>query len=276
MARMAYYFDGSKCIGCHGCQVACKQWNQEKAVPTKFVDGYTNPPTLNTDTRMIMKYHENFEKDTVPQLFMLKHQCYHCGEPACVKVCPSGCLTKTAEGIVAADTAKCIACGYCRSACPFTIPTIGDHVNKCDMCLSRTQSGSAKEQTNIPACVKSCSAAALEFGERDKLVAQAKKRVEWLKGRGYQHANLYGEGFLGGLGIISVLTHKPVNYGLPENPSVPVEVTVWKDIFNPMGLLMLAGAFGMTVVHRLMQRGGDDSHSSKSDSTGSGKEDMKG
>ena len=38
--------------------------------------------------------------------------------------------------------------------------------------------------------------------------------------------------------------------------------------------MMLAGAFGMTVVHRLMQRGGEDSHSH--DQTGSGKEDIKG
>ena len=52
------------------------------------------------------------------------------------------------------------------------------------------------------------------------------------------------------------------------------ELTVWKDVFNPLGLLMLAGAFGMTVVHRLMQRGGEDSHSH--DQTGSGKEDIKG
>ena len=116
----------------------------------------------------------------------------------------------------------------------------------------------------------------MEFGDRDAMLAKANKRVEWLKSRGHKDANVYGATALGGLGIIPVLKYKPEHYGLPANPTVAAELTVWKDIFNPLGLLMLAGAFGMTVVHRLMQRGGDDSHSSHSDSSDSGKEDMKG
>jgi len=274
MARVAYYFDSSKCVGCHGCQISCKQWNQEKAVKTHFTAGYGNPPALSPDTRMIMRYYEGMEKDTNPMnLNFLKYQCFHCGDPACVKVCPSGALSKTENGIVAVDQDKCIACGYCHNACPFSIPSVGKYVNKCDMCLSRTQSGNDKERTSIPACVKTCPAGAMEFGDRTAMLAKAQKRVEWLKSRGYQDANVYEANSLGGLGIVPVLKYAPQQYGLPANPKIPVEVTVWKDFFNPLGLLMMAGAFGMTVVHRLMQRGQDDSHSSGKDANG-GKGDM--
>lgn len=274
MARQAYYYDSSKCMGCHGCQVACKQWNQEKAEKTHFVDGYQNPPKLDKDTRTIMRYYENFEKDTIPQLNLLKYQCFHCGDPACVRVCPSGTLSKTATGVVAVDRDKCIACGYCVNACPFNIPAVGQHVNKCDMCRSRTEEGSAGDKTSTPACVKTCPAGAMEFGDRDAMLAKARKRVEWLKSRGYPQANVYGENVLGGLGIIPVLKYPPESYGLPAKPTIAPEVMLWKDVFNPLGLLMLAGAIGMTAALRFlaMRQEGLKQHGGK---TGKGEGDMK-
>lgn len=273
MARLAYLFDSSKCMGCHGCQISCKQWNEEQATRTTFTGTLQNPPALSKDTRTIVRFYENFESDTTPQLNLLKIQCYHCGDPACVKACPSGTLTKTANGITAVDPSKCIACGYCHSACPFSVPAIGKHVNKCDMCFSRTENGNDKEKTTVPACVKTCPAGALEFGDRDELVAKANKRVEWLKSRGNAQANLYGEKILGGLGVISVLKYPPANYGLPANPSMPLEVTIWKDLFNPAGLLMLLGAFGATAAHYLLARTQANKHHHDADH---GKEDMKG
>lgn len=273
MARMAYSFDSSKCTGCHGCQVSCKQWNQEKTVATKFSGSYQNPPQLDKDTRMIVRYYENFEKDTIPQLNLLKFQCFHCGDAACVKVCPSGALSKTAHGSTAVDTGKCIACGYCHSACPFTIPVVGTHVNKCDMCFSRTQNGSDSDRTSTPACVKTCPAGALEYGNRESLLDQAHKRIAWLKSRGYSQANVYGDNVLGGLGVISILKYPPANYGLPANPSVPSEIIAWKDVFNPFGLVMLAGAMGLTVAHRILVARQNGGHSPEIDKE-KGKEEL--
>jgi len=274
MARQAYLYDSSKCVGCHGCQVACKQWNEEKTLKTGFVAGYQNPQMVNADTRMVLRFYEDFENDTIPQLNLLKYQCFHCGEPACVKVCPSGALFKTAAGIVAMDQDKCIACGYCHNACPFSIPAVGKHVNKCDMCRSRTENGSDSDKTSVPACVKACPAGALEFGEREVLLAKAHKRVGWLKSHGCSQANVYGENVLGGLGIISVLKYPPVKYGLPANPTMPVAVTLWKDVFGKLDLLMLVGAFGMTAVHRFLARRQEGIHRSDADASKGG-EDIK-
>ena len=42
--------DLTRCIGCRGCQVACKSWN-ERSVSKTVMDGtFTNPPDLNSDT----------------------------------------------------------------------------------------------------------------------------------------------------------------------------------------------------------------------------------
>jgi formate dehydrogenase iron-sulfur subunit len=146
------------------------------------------------------------------------------------------------------DKSKCIACGYCRSACPFTVPTIGKTVNKCDMCRSRIDNGSESDMTVRPACVKACQADALIFGDRDELVEVAKKRVEWLKGRGYDKANVYGLEGVDGLGVVSVLLDEPEKYGLPAVPTIPLELTLWRDIVSPFGALALAGAAGMAAL----------------------------
>jgi formate dehydrogenase iron-sulfur subunit len=272
MGRVAYYYDSSKCIGCRGCQVSCKTWNQEKAERTEFTGSHTNPPKLSPDTRMIMRFYEDFYPDTVPHMFMLKWQCFHCGDPGCVKACPSGCLQQDEKGIVFMDKDKCIACGYCRSGCPFGIPSIGKKVNKCDMCHSRINKGaesgsinegrfSASFKTNIPACVKSCQSDALLYGDRDEMIEIGKKRVEWLKGRGYEKAQLYGLDGVDGLGVLSVITEDPEKFGLPRVPTLPLDFSLWRDIVSPFGAIALAGAAGMAaVMHWAAKKQDQDGH----------------
>jgi len=253
MDRVAYMFDSSKCMGCRGCQSVCKEWNDQKTDPTTFNGFYTNPPTLNPHTRMIINFYDDF---TEKQNFnFLKYQCFHCGEPACVKACPSGALFQAENGIVAFDINKCIACGYCHSACPFGIPQIGKVINKCDMCYSRVMEGSKSDETATPACVKACLGGALYFGKRDDLVKQGKEKVEILKKEGYAEANLYGENILGGLGVLSILKYEPEKYGLPKDPVFPVNTLIWKNIMHPLGLVMLGGAAGLVFLHRILQTG---------------------
>ena len=42
--------DVSRCTGCRGCQVACKQWNELPATDTVQTGSYQNPPDMNGDT----------------------------------------------------------------------------------------------------------------------------------------------------------------------------------------------------------------------------------
>jgi formate dehydrogenase iron-sulfur subunit len=65
-----------------------------------------------------------------------------------------------------------------REGCPYDIPRKNDKTGvlaKCTMCIDRIKGG------QIPACVKACPTGALQFGERDKILAAVKQRVEELK-----------------------------------------------------------------------------------------------
>jgi formate dehydrogenase iron-sulfur subunit len=73
-------------------------------------------------------------------------------------------------------------------ACPFNIPRVQKGtglVAKCTMCVDRVTNGL------LPACVKTCPTGAMNFGDRDKMAALAKKRLGDIKSK-YPKASVTG------------------------------------------------------------------------------------
>jgi formate dehydrogenase iron-sulfur subunit len=248
MARLAMLIDESQCTACRGCQVACKQWNDREGwlySRTRNRGSYENPPDLSPQTWTRIKFTEYEGPDGFRWLF-LKEGCMHCGDPACVAVCPTGALKQQPNGLVTFERELCNGCGYCTQFCPFHIPRL-EVVNpltgeakssKCVFCQDRVTNGL------LPACVKTCPAKALDFGDRDEMIAKGQERVKALKARGYTQANLYGVDQLGGLGRLYVLIAPPEAYGLPANPQYPALANVWQKIIQPLGNV----AFGATLL----------------------------
>ncbi|MDH7576328.1 MAG: 4Fe-4S dicluster domain-containing protein [Bacillota bacterium] len=235
MENLGLLVDTTKCTGCRGCQVACKQWNQLPAEPTTFKGTYQNHPDLTANNFTILTYHE-YEEDGQLKWYFTKRQCMHCLDPACMKVCPQKAISQTATGAVVRDMAKCVGCQYCTYACPFHVPKYNasiDKVTKCSLCVNRVAEGLE------PACVKACVTGALQFGKRDELLALAKQRVDSLLSL-YPRANIYGETEAGGTNILYVLTDFPGKYGLPEDPKVSPVTIAWNDYIKPYGPWLIA------------------------------------
>ena len=69
--------------------------------------------------------------------------------------------------------------------------------------------------------MKTCQPEALSFGPRDEMIAKGKKRVEFLKKKGFEKAELYGENEMGGLHVLQVCKHGHEAYGLPDQSRSP-------------------------------------------------------
>jgi len=243
MSRVAMLIDESICMGCRGCQVACKQWNDLPAEATTQRGTYENPPDLSAATWTRVRFTELVQGDGLQWLF-LTEGCLHCGNPACVEVCPTSALKQDPTlGIVTLERDLCNGCGYCTQFCPFGIPRLDADVLsgegkafKCNFCQDRVTNGT------LPACVKTCPSGAFKFGNREEMLANGKARIEELKQGGFPNANLYGEYEMGGLGRLYVLKERPTAYGLPENPQYPVVANLWQNIVQPLGTLAFGAA----------------------------------
>jgi len=174
----------AKCTRCHACVAACRI---EHFLPL----GMTWP-------RLIA-----YETDVPGQeLTTLPVRCNQCKEAPCVEVCPAEATKKRPDGIVYVDNNKCVGCRYCVVVCPYQnrtffsrdkdpgffpgyertrfekagrklYPHISGTTEKCDFCMERIDAGMTKglvpgkDREATPACVNTCQARALTFGDLD-------------------------------------------------------------------------------------------------------------
>ena len=246
MAEKAILYDATRCTACRGCQAACKQWNEndefipvETKVQSANWGSYENPPDLSPTTWLKMKFREIEPGGKVRWLFT-RRSCMHCTDAGCVKVCPSKALYHHELGFVAYNKDLCTGCGYCIEACPFDVPRSDRNlltgIAKMDKCTLCTTPGLDRVAEGWePACVKTCPTNALQYDDRDKLVAEGRKRVDSLRDAGWANANLYGENELGGLHVMYVLDDHPSVYELPVNPQVSAATVAWQDAIQPLG-----------------------------------------
>jgi formate dehydrogenase iron-sulfur subunit len=214
-------FDSSRCIGCHECEKACREWNHipqenQSWTQVKPITGLTK----NNDEQLFGKY-----------------QCMHCNDAACIQVCPTGALSRRPSGFVAYDIGKCSGCGYCMQFCPFKVPFMEGNVitglqtmHKCTFCQDRIAIGLQA------ACVEACPTNALMQGNRDDIINIGKARIAYIN-KEYPDAILYGENELEGLQVIYILMKSPPLYSLPESPEIPAATLVWKDLIQPLGFI---------------------------------------
>ncbi len=246
MAEKAILYDATRCTACRGCQAACKQWNEndefipvETKVQSVNWGSYENPPDLSPTTWLKMKFREIEPGGKVRWLFT-RRSCMHCTDAGCVKVCPSKALYHHELGFVAYNKDLCTGCGYCIEACPFDVPRSDRNlltgIAKMDKCTLCTTPGLDRIAEGLePACVKTCPTNALQYDDRDKLVAEGRKRVDSLRDAGWANANLYGENELGGLHVMYVLDDHPSVYELPVNPQISAATVAWQDAIQPLG-----------------------------------------
>lgn len=172
--------DTSKCTACRGCQVACKQWNQLPGTQTKNVGTHENPQDLSADTFKVVRFSEGDSGNGKPYWYFFSEQCRHCLSPGCMAAADKDEIVQDEKTGAVLFTAKTKDLDFKATleGCPYNIPRQDPKTKqlfKCTMCFDRI----TNDMT--PACVKSCPTGAMVFGERDKVLDEAKKRVEVLK-----------------------------------------------------------------------------------------------
>jgi protein NrfC len=146
--------DTKKCQGCVSCMLACSLVHEGRE-------------SLSLSRIQVMQ--DSFEK--FPDDIMLV-QCRQCVDPACLKACPTGALYTDASygNVRRVDEKKCIGCGSCVKACPYT-PSRAiwnfekKRAQKCDLCAKAPFWHERGGPKGKQACVEVCPVGAIKFTE---------------------------------------------------------------------------------------------------------------
>ncbi|MGO9313527.1 MAG: 4Fe-4S dicluster domain-containing protein [Syntrophobacteraceae bacterium] len=178
MAGKSIFIDTIRCIACRGCQIACKNWNQNGASATENRGSHQNPPDLDGNTFKLVRFSE-VETDGKVGFYFFPDQCRHCLEPPCKEVAngyeDESVIQDEATGaVVYTEKMKKAPFEEVTSSCPYNIPRLNakSQTVKCTMCIDRISSGLT------PACVKVCPAGAMNFGDRAEMVKLANDRLQ--------------------------------------------------------------------------------------------------
>lgn len=209
MAGKSFFIDTSRCTACRGCQIACKNWNQNGTSATKNTGSHQNPPDLDGNTYKLVRFNET-EVDGKVAWYFFADQCRHCLDPPCKDTIEGyvegGVIQDEATGaVVYTEKAKEAPFDEIKGSCPYDIPRQKDKGGapvKCTMCIDRISNGL------LPACVKSCPTGALNFGDRDAMLALAKEHLEKVKTR-YPKAQLLDADQVR---VIYLVVDEPKNY----------------------------------------------------------------
>ena len=232
----ALLYDATLCIGCKQCEQACAEENK-----------------LPYDDKIAAEAAQSDHKFTCiltkDDKFM-RRLCMNCDEPACASVCPVAALRKTPEGPVIYEASRCMGCRYCMAACPFGIPkyewsSVNPKVRKCTMC------GTDRVLKGKPtACAEICPTGATKFGDREELIAEAKKRIADNPSNYVRH--IYGLNEVGGTSVLLLSSIEPAEFGYPSNlPDDPLPLRTYQVLsripdFIPIGGILLGGVWWIT------------------------------
>ena len=216
-----FHFDATACIGCHCCEVACNEQNNNDAAIKWRRVGETQSGSFPA-----ISSHFN------------SMSCNHCIDPECLKGCPTNSYIKFDNGIVFHDDESCIGCQYCTWNCPYEVPVFDESrgiVTKCHMCHEKLDIG------QTPACVQACPSGAIQI----ELV----NTKEWLE------KDMYTQGIaphLCDVDITKPTTRYTLNEDLNKSIQTPADDHIlkanhaeWPLVFMTVLTQMSLGAFSI-------------------------------
>ena len=189
--RWAMVIDLSKCTGCAGCVVGCQVENNIPVVGREEVAKKREMHWLRID-----RYYEGSEAE--PRVYHQPMMCQQCDQAPCENVCPVLATVHSEEGLNQQVYNRCVGTRYCANNCPYKVrrfnwweyPFAGETerlvlnpdvtvrsrgvMEKCSFCVQRlmeakiqakNEGRELKDGEAMPACMQSCAAQAIVFGD---------------------------------------------------------------------------------------------------------------
>jgi Fe-S-cluster-containing dehydrogenase component len=154
LRAMELIFETRNCVGCHACEVACKQEHSLPVGP-RLIRVYSDGPQ-QIQGKLQLRYRVE--------------SCRHCDPAPCKDACPVNAITTRDDGITIIAEELCNGCRSCITACPYSVMEFDEVkkvARKCDLCVEKLDKGLD------PACVAACPSHCIHFGKKSSKKAVA-------------------------------------------------------------------------------------------------------
>jgi len=148
MEKVSLLIFQKDCMGCHACEVACKQ-EHNLGVGPRLIKVIERAPCY------------------------IPIYCHHCARPPCKDACPVEAIFRDERGIVHIKEDLCIGCKACIEACPFGAMQFDEQrevAMKCDLCHERLKNNEE------PACSMACPTRCILWGDMKKISEEIEER----------------------------------------------------------------------------------------------------
>ena len=150
MGKVSLMVFQKDCMGCHACEVACKQ-EHGLGVGPRFIKVIERAPS-----------------------YYIPIYCHHCAKPPCKDSCPVDAISRNEWGIVRVDEELCIGCKACVEACPFGAMQFDEEQEvamMCDLCYERLKNDEE------PACSMVCPTRCILWGDMKAISEKMEQRL---------------------------------------------------------------------------------------------------
>jgi Fe-S-cluster-containing dehydrogenase component len=158
----AFLIDVDKCVGCHDCQIGCKDehcgndWSP-----------YAKPQPLYGQFWCRVEQYERGKRPHVKVTY-LPTLCQHCDDAPCIKAAPDA-VYKRDDGLVVIDPEKARGNERLARSCPYNVIYYNEDLQIAQKCTGCAHLLDADGPVSVPRCVDNCHLDAIQFGEESEL-----------------------------------------------------------------------------------------------------------
>jgi Fe-S-cluster-containing dehydrogenase component len=158
----AFVIDVSKCVGCHGCQIGCKDehcgndWSP-----------YALPQPQSGQFWLKVEQKERGARPHVKVSYKPRI-CNHCDQAPCIAAAP-GAVYKREDGLVIIDPIKAKGNREIAQSCPYGVIYYNEELQVAQKCTGCAHLLDGGHPICTPRCVDNCHLNLIQFGEESEL-----------------------------------------------------------------------------------------------------------
>ncbi|MBQ9954458.1 MAG: carboxypeptidase regulatory-like domain-containing protein [Eggerthellaceae bacterium] len=159
----AFLIDLKKCVGCHDCQIGCKD---EHCGNSWLPYADAQPET----GQFWMKVNQT-ERGRIPHVKVsyIPTMCNHCENAPCMKAAKNGAVYRREDDLVLIDPVKAKGQKKIVEACPYHAVFWNEKLNIPQKCTGCAHLLDGDHPVKVPRCMDNCHVDAIIFGEESEL-----------------------------------------------------------------------------------------------------------